>query len=186
MPVAQLDRALASGAKGCRFKSCRAYLHDLCLSSAQIRWQEPKNRFLATNSHRMPGTLTSFFHSLRARSDCDCRGAPLGRGRSVQVRERDRAFKDAGILLVVRPAGVGPGDPDEIESSYSRSAPGPMIRPPPLPNDSRRQKPSLRTSAGVPKGSVGCSPIDPQKQSISPNSRRKIRYTGLLKPGSVV
>src|SRR5262249_8510538 len=25
VPVAQLDRALASGAKGCRFKSCRAY-----------------------------------------------------------------------------------------------------------------------------------------------------------------
>ena len=25
VPVAQLDRALASGAEGCRFKSCRAY-----------------------------------------------------------------------------------------------------------------------------------------------------------------
>src|SRR5262249_20745197 len=25
VPVAQLDRALASGARGCRFKSCRAY-----------------------------------------------------------------------------------------------------------------------------------------------------------------
>ncbi len=24
-PVAQLDRALVSGTKGCRFKSCRAY-----------------------------------------------------------------------------------------------------------------------------------------------------------------
>jgi hypothetical protein len=47
---------------------------------------------------------------------------------------------------------------------------GPMIRPPPLPSVSRRLTTSLRTSAGVPKGSVCCSSIDPQKQSFSPYS----------------
>ena len=41
---------------------------------------------------------------------------------------------------------------------------GPRMSPPPLPMVPRRRRISARTSSGVPKGSVFCSSMLPQKQ----------------------
>ena len=54
-PIAQLDRALASGAKGCRFESCWA--HHLC-AAFLVALKLDKSRPLTGLSRALPGMNT--------------------------------------------------------------------------------------------------------------------------------
>ena len=49
-PIAQLDRALASGAKGCRFESCWAH-HSTRLRLAASQFESSAGRAVSYESH---------------------------------------------------------------------------------------------------------------------------------------
>ena len=81
VPVAQLDRALASEAKGCRFNSCRAYQTRLQTADFRLQQETDGSQFSvtspqarATTSSDQPSAITSQQSDFRA---CFRRGSSI-------------------------------------------------------------------------------------------------------------
>ena len=104
-PVAQLDRAFASGAKGRRFESARAYhiLKSLALQPTTARTQQV---------HNMPGS-TSVQSAVR-------RGFQFGRRFRHQGNHDSRHGNQAVCEAVVRPVRPGNGAPHAGNASPVR------------------------------------------------------------------
>jgi len=81
-----------------------------------------KKSISGTYSHGIHGTLPlpllGFLHIATSPVKVD----PIDSGRSVRVRERDRALGDVGTSLVVRSGEIGPGDVEGSRKSLRNIA----------------------------------------------------------------